>query len=141
MPEFQDSKPQIPNSSGDPNVMHDNSPYDMSSIGIEQIAGDKRLYSGRNREPRFYIQSNNWRTVQLGRSANKCHQSKNCLNNRPSKTATTSNLNSWASAAIALTLTFPLLAHDGPEPHPTVAELEEVVAELKEEISDLERRI
>ena len=44
-------------------------------------------------------------------------------------------------AAIALTLTFPLLAHDGPEPHPTVAELEEAVAELREEISDLERRI
>ena len=53
-----------------------------------------------------------------------------------------SNLCAAATVAmVAMIVALPAVAHDGPEPHPTVEELEKVVSEIRSEIGDVEGRL
>ena len=47
----------------------------------------------------------------------------------------------FAVAAAGMSIMLPAVAHPGPEPHPTVQELEDVVAELRSAIGEVDRRL
>ena len=49
--------------------------------------------------------------------------------------------NLLAAATVAMVVALPAVAHPGPEPHPTVEELEEVASEIRSDIGEVDRRL
>ena len=60
---------------------------------------------------------------------------------RSSRGALTNVRKLAAVATAGMSIMLPAIAHPGPEPHPTVQELEEVVAELRSVIGEVDRRL
>ena len=108
--------------------------------------GSERIPIGRRREADFkrivelYTPIKRWRTSNRNRHGKNIYPLRTCSKKVRHKESAC-NLKWVAMAAISLTLTGSLIAHPGPEPHPTIPELEEVVAELREEISKLESQM
>lgn len=108
--------------------------------------GRELIPLGRRREADFKKIVELYTPIKRWRTSNRNRHGKNIypLRTRSKKARqmeSACNLKWVAMAAISLTLTASLIAHPGPEPHPTVPELEEVVAELREEISELESQM